>query len=409
MKLTSYFLATASVVFVQTVNAQKVTTRKYHTKHPLATSTRHVLTQLSPRIPNAMALATTARTNPLDTLRNRLLAKGNGPTVPTKPLAVATATPSFSANAEERDRLQIANPRLVSELPEKPYLMPLDKASVRGSYPLGISATKTTHIIFPSKIREFDAGTDYVMAQVPENVSNVLRVKANAQSDFCLPGSTAETNMTIITDDGNFYSFLVRHQADPEVLNITIANNRPSDEQRARMQGINPINAVPVMLTTGPASSRTTNRTDISDTKMRQYCQRIYERKGFIRRVGDSKFRIISHLNGLYVSGKIMYLQLDFCNKSGIDYDVDFVKFYLRDRDVLKRQAAQEIELTPFLAYPTDLRAIKANTKNKAVYALPLRTLGDDKVLEVELYERDGGRHLRFRVDSKVLLRARML
>jgi len=48
----------------------------------------------------------------------------------------------------------------------------------------------------------FDAGTDYVLAQVPETVTNVLRVKANPKATgFCHPDSGKETNMTVITTD----------------------------------------------------------------------------------------------------------------------------------------------------------------------------------------------------------------
>ena len=404
MKPNFFLPISLSILLLQTGYAQKTNPHRQHrTKTSLTRNTP--TTKLVAQTIRPLSNVTNSNITLTDSLPNRLLSKNTGLLTQTKPLAAAAPTGTAKAVTEQPGRVQVANPQLMNELPMKPYLMPLDKASVRGSYPLGISATKTTHIIFPSKIREFDAGTDYVLAQVPENVSNVLRVKANDKSEFCAPGSTAETNMTIITDDGNFYSFLVRHQADPEVLNITIANNLLADEQSARSLGINRITPVPVMLTNG----RTTNRTDVSDTELRHDCQRIYERKGFIRRVGDAKLRISSHLKGLYVKGKTMYLQLNFQNNSDIDYDVDFVKFYLRDRDVLKRMAAQEIELTPYLTYPANLQTIKANTENKAVYALPLRTLGDDKVLEVELYERDGGRHLRFRVDSKVLLKARGL
>ncbi len=409
MKRITHLLTLLSLLLIQTSFAQTANVPKPGVKKPTIVLAKSVPTKSTVLPIRALVSMTNGRTIAIDSSRIKAHEVRAEPSLLTKTATVSTSTDIVKPIPEAPNRVEVANPQLVSVLQTKPYLMPLDKASVRGSYPLGISATKTTHIIFPAKIREFDAGTDYVLAQVPESVSNVLRVKANEKSEFCTPGSTVETNMTIITDDGNLYSFLVRHQADPEVLNITIANNRLADEQSARTQGINQASAIVVMLTSGPTKGRTPYRTEVSDTELRQDCERIFERKGFIRRVGDSKLRISSHLKGLYVNGKVMYLQLTFQNDSDIDYDVDFVKFYLRDRDVLKRMAAQEVELTPYLTYPNDLRTIKANTDNKAIYALPLRTLGDDKVLEVELYERDGGRHLRFRVDSSELLKTRSI
>lgn len=407
MNFTTYLLAVALMVTTHAGHAQKIISGMQPAKRSTLSLAKNVPAKIPLRTAKPLTGGVAVPTILTDSSRKRSVENRIAFGLQTKPALLNAATGLVKLTGEEPNRVQIANPQLMSELNIKPYLMPLDKASVRGSYPLGISATKTTHIIFPSKIREFDAGTDYVLAQVPESVSNVLRVKANDKSDFCTPGSTVETNMTIITDDGNFYSFIVRHQADPEVLNINIANNLLADEQSAKAQGIQRTTAVPVMLTAAPANERTPSRAQVSDTELRHDCERIYERKRFIRRVGASKGQISSHLTGLYVNGKVMYLQLTFQNDRDIDYDVNFVKFYLRDRDVLKRMAAQEIELTPYLTYPTNLKTIKANTNYKTVYSLPLRTLSDDKVLEIELYERDGGRHLRFRIESGVMLKSK--
>ena len=129
---------------------------------------------------------------------------------------------SFSGYAQ-KESVSVANPILTQSVNSTPYILPIDKGSVKGSYPIGVSNRKTTHIIFPAKIREFDAGTGDVIAQIPETVPNILRIKAKEKADFC------ETNMTVITEEGGFYSFLVRFQEDPEILNINIANNLLAD------------------------------------------------------------------------------------------------------------------------------------------------------------------------------------
>jgi len=114
-------------------------------------------------------------------------------------------------------------------------------------------------------------------------------------------------------------------------------------------------------------------------------------------------------LTSLYVKNKTIYFQMSVRNDSEIDYEIDFFKFYLRDKDVLKRMAAQEVEIKPFANYPKTLTTIRSNTEYTTVYALPLRTFPEDKVIEVELYEKDGGRHLRFQVESDIMLQAKNL
>lgn len=297
--------------------------------------------------------------------------------------------------------VRVANPILVESIRTKPYLLPIDRSAIKGSYPLGISDRKTTHIIFPAKIKEFDAGTDYVLAQIPETVTNILRVKANPKATaFCRTDSSRETNMTVITEDGGFYSFLIRYQQEPEILNINMANNQTTDINTSRSLGIN---QSMVLSLVSPGSS-TDGSPVLSQSDLRYQCERIESRKPFIRNIGASAMRLTSLLTGIYVAEKVMYMQLELRNDSQIDYDPDFIKFYVRDKDVLKRMAAQELELKPYTHFPSSPKLLRAKTDHRVIYALPLTTLTQDKVMDVEIYEKNGGRHLRFQVEPDILL-----
>ncbi|RYC66695.1 conjugative transposon protein TraN [Spirosoma sordidisoli] len=341
-----------------------------------------------------------------------LAVKGISSSVPSIPSAVTTPM-VVQTSSKQRDEktlnpanptVNVANPALVGSIRTKPYLLPIDRAAVRGSYPLGISDRKTTHIIFPARIQEFDAGTDYVLAQIPETVRNVLRIKANPKATaFCRADSGRETNMTVMTEDGGFYSFLVRYQDEPEVLNINMANNLSADEYTSRTLGIN--RATTITLT---ASATATNGTPpVSD--LLYQCQRIADRKAFIRNIGASTMRISNLLTGIYVADKVMYMQFTIRNDSQIDYEVDFVKFYVRDKDVLKRMAAQEVELKPHAHYPESFTLLRAKAERTVVYALPVTTITEDKIIDVELYEKNGGRHLRYQIEADVVLLAKPL
>ena len=75
--------------------------------------------------------------------------------------------------------------------------------------PYGIEVTydKTVHIIFPSAIRYVDLGSQNLIAGKADGAENVLRVKATVR-DF-----HAETNMSVITENGSFYTFNVKYAA----------------------------------------------------------------------------------------------------------------------------------------------------------------------------------------------------
>ncbi len=69
------------------------------------------------------------------------------------------------------------------------------------AHALEVSYDKTTHIIFPSEINYVDLGNENLVAGLADGAKNVLRVKS-AFKRF-----KTETNLSVITTDGSFYSF----------------------------------------------------------------------------------------------------------------------------------------------------------------------------------------------------------
>ena len=85
--------------------------------------------------------------------------------------------------------------------------------------PLRIEAgfSKTVHILFPSPVTYIDIGSMDIIAGKADGAGNVVRVKA-AVRNF-----TTETNLTVITEDGGFFSFDVHYAENPAVSTIDIS------------------------------------------------------------------------------------------------------------------------------------------------------------------------------------------
>lgn len=66
---------------------------------------------------------------------------------------------------------------------------------------LEITYDKTVHVIFPAAVRYVDLGSPNLIAGKADGAENVIRVKATVR-DF-----RTETNMSVITEDGSFYTF----------------------------------------------------------------------------------------------------------------------------------------------------------------------------------------------------------
>ena len=66
---------------------------------------------------------------------------------------------------------------------------------------LEVCFEKTTHIIFPAEVVYVDLGNENLVAGLADGAKNVLRVKSAFKS------FKQETNISVITDDGSYYTF----------------------------------------------------------------------------------------------------------------------------------------------------------------------------------------------------------
>ena len=66
---------------------------------------------------------------------------------------------------------------------------------------LEVCFEKTTHIIFPAEVVYVDLGNENLVAGLADGAKNVLRVKSAFKS------FKQETNLSVITDDGSYYTF----------------------------------------------------------------------------------------------------------------------------------------------------------------------------------------------------------
>src|SRR5690554_7188637 len=95
-------------------------------------------------------------------------------------------------------------------------------------YRMEVTYDKTSHLIFPTAIRYVDLGSEYLIAGKAEDAENVLRVKASVR-EF-----EAETNFSVITNDGRFYSFNVYYSSYPDALSYDLLTR--SEEHTSELQ-----------------------------------------------------------------------------------------------------------------------------------------------------------------------------
>ena len=121
----------------------------------------------------------------------------------------------------------------------------------------------------------------------------------------------------------------------------------------------------------------------------------IYKRDArHIKTVGSKRFGVQLLLKDIYVQDELFYFHTSLRNLSNVDYDIDRVRFRIADRKVAKRTAVQETVIEPVCRF-NEIAAVQAGGTVRNVWVFRKFTIPDDKVLIMDVFERNGGRHQR--------------
>ena len=262
--------------------------------------------------------------------------------------------------------------------------------------PLRIEAgfSKTVHILFPSPVTYIDIGSMDIIAGKADGAGNVVRVKA-AVRNF-----TTETNLTVITEDGGFFSFDVHYAENPAVSTIDIsALKQPAVESGSSQPEPASAEGRVLLQEVGREKPATVKRV-LGDI----YRQNRMDVKG----ICTKKYGIGVEVLGIYVHNDVIYIHTMISNETNISFEVDARQFIVADRKLTKRTAQQQTPLE-ILRVCNDPTVVRGHQRQRTVFALQKFTIPDDKVLLLEIIERNGARHQTVEIPAKELLDAKLL
>ena len=257
-----------------------------------------------------------------------------------------------------------------------------------------VGFTKTVHILFPAPVTYIDIGSMAIIAGKADGAENVVRVKA-AVRDFA-----EETNLTVITEDGGFYTFDARYAENPSMSTIEIAAAESPAAQPASA-------SEPVRADEGRVLLREVGRERPATIK--RVLSDIYrQNRTDVKGIHTRKYGVEVEVRGIYVHNDVIYLHVQIANNTNISFEVDYRRFVVADRKAAKRTAQQQRIIEP-LRVCNDPSIVRGHQRQRIVFALPKLTLEEDKILLLEIAEKDGARHQYLEISSKELLGAKAL
>ena len=127
-----------------------------------------------------------------------------------------------------------------------------------------------------------------------------------------------------------------------------------------------------------------------------------------VKGIRTKKYGIGVEVLGIYVSNDVVYIHTCMYNDTNISFEVDAWRFIVADRKLAKRTAQQQTMLE-ILRVCNDPAVVRGHQRQRTVFALPKLTISDDKVLLLEIIEKNGARHQTVEIPAGELLDAKML
>ena len=268
--------------------------------------------------------------------------------------------------------------------------------------PLRIEAgfTKTGHILFPSPVTYIDIGSMDIIAGKADGAENVVRVKAAVRNFI------AETNLTVITEDGGFFTFDVHYAENPAVSTVNLTVQEP------QTKGVKEPTAAGDPLSPAPVTKSRVLLREVGREKpatVKRMLSDIYrQNRTDVKGIRTKKYGIEVEVLGIYVFNDVIYMHTCISNDTNISFEVDARRFIVADRKLTKRTAQQQTPLE-ILRVCNDPAVVRGHQRQRTVFALPKLTISDDKVLLLEIIEKNGARHQTVEIPAEELLEAKLL
>ena len=144
------------------------------------------------------------------------------------------------------------------------------------------------------------------------------------------------------------------------------------------------------------------------DAQLQRCCEKIMKTGPSLYFLGDHNGKMRFRVLGIYSHGPTLFFWLRLNNRSPLDYDVDSVRFCISDAGRSSKGASPPKALLPVYVH-APVGTVPGYRRTAVIYALPRFTLPPGRQLQIIVWERNGGRHLRVQAGNAILERARII
>lgn len=241
---------------------------------------------------------------------------------------------------------------------------------------LPVGKEKMMYLIFPGKIIYEDHGSNNIVVEKAEGVDNILSIKAKKNY-------AEDTNISVVTENGKFYTFTLRFSLNPEIYTFIIDKE---EQQKVAILDEGELNTI----------------------QKKNIYEQINKMMFLPLKLRDKIAGIKFEINNIFVYNNILFFRITMENETQINYTIDFMRMYIQDAKITKKTAIQQLEQNILFTYDYS-DEVPALEKRTFVVAVNKFTIPDKKRMIIEVQEKNGGRHFYYKIKNKSILRAQQL
>lgn len=273
-----------------------------------------------------------------------------------------------------------------------------------------LSYTKSVYLIF-SEEPKVDRGSEDVIVKVHENK---VIIQAGVEG-------FQETNL-FVQSGSEFFMFILKYTESPSkfIFNYQVRKNtlevkkrrikeevKASEKKEELVDGFhNPKKEEVIVIEKNNElvdyskiikEKEALEKKEKTTRDFKTLCQWVETKNQNLYNKGAIESKISFIATNLYVDQNHFYLKLFVVNKSKIKYDIDFIRFSIKNiKRSIKKSAEQYIELDPIYVYNEDMTYVNGKEKGYRVYVFDKFTIENNKKLNIEMWELNGDRKLDF-------------
>ncbi|MHA6727128.1 DUF4138 domain-containing protein [Chryseobacterium sp. A301] len=260
------------------------------------------------------------------------------------------------------------------------------------------------HIVSPEPIEFVDLSTSYLLGDLP--TENLARIKVLEDSLAVLEKqSRGESGLS---SNLSSFSFAERSPYTYQELDlgiVTIVAKSFMAQYRAvyGSQGSHEIQSS-IYIYPQHMQPLEFSRNSLSPRELLNFCEKILSRKELRPLARKKGFGLTLNLNGLYVVGDYVFLDVLIENKTNLKFQMESILFSVEDKKIYKATNHQSIALSPVYSHHSQ-KEFRSTYRN--VFVFEKFSFPNSKTLRVRLVEEElSGRSLTLEIPYSALLKA---